>query len=227
MKMTAEQSDDRHLRAAPQCQQDAERQRGHHADRGDDDGDEDAAPQRRRHDAKPDPRRAVKQHERQDRQHDEEIQRADVATRRRQPQQPDDAERQSEEEQIDPPALADRVEAVDEVGRPDAHERPAGAGLRLRRRSQAGVAVGSGPDRVDQEKPQQRRHRPDDEQDADQRQRHVGRARKKIAAQPAHRAGARRRRRQPLGRRAADIEQRLVADGAHPAQRSTIAVARA
>ena len=54
----------------------------------------------------PDRRRAVQQHEGENRQDDEEIERAEVAPRRRQPQQPDDAEGERDEEQIDPPALA-------------------------------------------------------------------------------------------------------------------------
>ena len=93
-----------------------------------------------RHDDQPDQRRAVQQHVGQDRQHDEKIDRAEVAARRRQPQQPYEAEHQSHKEHIDAPALAERIEAIDEIGEPDPDEGPARARIRPRRRSETGLA---------------------------------------------------------------------------------------
>ena len=72
---------------------------------------------------------AVEQHVGDDRHDDEEIERAEIAPRRFEPQQPEDADREHREEDIDAPALRDRVRAVDEVGEAVAHERPAGADL--------------------------------------------------------------------------------------------------
>ena len=51
----------------------------------------------------------------EDREDPEEIDRSEIAARRLQPQQPDDADGQQSEEDVDPPALGDRVGAVDEV----------------------------------------------------------------------------------------------------------------
>jgi hypothetical protein len=95
----------------------------------------------------------VEEHIGQDRQHDEEIEGADVAARRRLPQQPDNAERQSQKEEVNAPALAERIEAVHEIGEPHADEGPASARIRLCRRRKTDVAVGSGPNRIDEEKP--------------------------------------------------------------------------
>ena len=97
-------------------------------------------------------RKAVQQDERADRQHDEEIERAEIAPRRFEPQQPDDADRQHREEDIDAPALGDRIGAVDEIRQPLPDERPAGADLAMLDDFAAGIAVGAGPDRVDEQK---------------------------------------------------------------------------
>src|SRR5215204_1837075 len=59
---------------------------------------------------------------------------SEVSTRRIELQEPDDAHRQHCEEDIDPPALGQRIRAVDEIGDAVAHERPARADLESRRR---------------------------------------------------------------------------------------------
>ena len=115
----------------------------------DHDGDQHAAPQRGVDPAQADQLRAVEQDVGDDRHDDEEIERAEIAPRRLEPEQPDDADRQHREEDVDAPALRDRIGAVDEIGEAVAHERPAGADLRPLRGRQAGLAVGAGPHRIE------------------------------------------------------------------------------
>src|SRR6516164_9259657 len=122
-------------------QQNAERQRGHDSYGCDDDSDENAAPQRGRHVGQADHRHPAQKNVRKDRQHDEEIDGAEIAARRAEPGQPGYAEREQHEEQIDAPALAYRIEAVDEIGGPYPHESPARAGFGVLLRRQAGLTI--------------------------------------------------------------------------------------
>ena len=99
-----------------------------------------------------DQRQAAEQDQRQDRQHDEEIDGADIAARRRKPQQPDQR-RMPARERTNRPASAGRPDRSHRRNRrTNANERPAGAGMRTGRRRKAGLAIGAGPGRVDQEK---------------------------------------------------------------------------
>ena len=130
----------------------------------------------------------VQQDERRDGQHHEEINGADIAPRRVEPQQPDNADRQHREENIDSPALGDRIGAVDEIRQPLPHERPAGADFAMLHGFEAGVAVGAAPHRVDQQKLDQLRDDPGKQQRDDDRERDVERRRQQVRAQPAERA---------------------------------------
>ena len=117
----------------------------------------------------------------------------------------------------------DRIKAVDEIRKPDAHERPAGAGLGNCRRSQASLAVVPRPHRIEQKEPQQGRHRPGDEKNADKRQRDIAWRRKQIVPQPADHAGPLRRRRQPFRRHGAQVVP--LRHCRHRRQRSSTAIA--
>ena len=173
-----EKSYRRHIGAAGERQQNTERQ-GHHDAHGRDyDCDQDAAPERGRDVDQAKARRPAQKDIGHDRQHDEEIDGGEVAARRRQPSQPGDAECQRQEEHVHTPALSERIEAVNEIGKPHTDKSPTGAGLRVRRRSQASLAVASRPHRIEQEKSQQRRRRPGDEKNAEQRQRDIAGRRK-------------------------------------------------
>jgi hypothetical protein len=193
----------RHARAAAKRQDDSERQREHDADRRDHDRHQHAAPQHRVDRLKANPRPTCQQDVGHDRQHDEEINGAEVAARRFQPQQPDHPDGQHEKEHIDAPALRNGVRAVDEIRQSLPDERPTGADLAVLDRPKTGIAVVSAPHRVDHKKPHDFGDRPGEQQHDQHRERDIERRGQEVCAQPADRARHRRRRRPRLNRRAA------------------------
>ena len=118
---------DRQLRAPSEREEDAERQREHDADGGDEERHEDAAPKRGRNLLEADQVRPREEQEREEREDDEEVEGAEVPPRSTKPEQPHDADREEDEEDVDPPALRCRIGAVGEVVQLVAHEGPARA----------------------------------------------------------------------------------------------------
>ena len=203
MKIDRERPHHRHARAAAERKNDPERQRKHDADRRHHDRYEHPAPQHGVDRLKADRGPSRQQDVRHDRQHDEEINGAKVAARRLQPQQPDHPDSQHEKEHIDAPALRNGVRAVDEIRQSLPDERPAGADLAMLDGPEAGVAIAPAPHRVDHQKPDDFRDRPGEQQHDQHRQRDIEWRGQQIGAQPANRAGHRRRRRPRRNRRAA------------------------
>src|SRR5204863_291318 len=83
-------------------------------------------PQRGIHVSQADRRHPIQENVGDDWNNHEEIKRADVTPRRLEPEQPENANCQHNEENIDPPTLRNRIGGVDEIGEPIAHEGPAG-----------------------------------------------------------------------------------------------------
>ena len=162
----------------------------------------------------------------EDREDPEEVHRSEIAARRLQPEQPDHAEGEQSEEDIDPPALRDRVGAVDEVVQLVPDEGPAGAALAAAGIGAAGRPVGAGPDRIDDEKLQERRNDDVEEVEHHQRQDRVEGAGKEVFPNPGDGAAGQIGRRQRIHLLGAD-ETGHIDGGAHRiSYRSMIATRR-
>src|SRR5581483_5581404 len=104
----------------------------------------------------------------------------------------DEADEQEQPGEVDPPALVDRIAAIDELLELRADKGPAGPGAGLG----TGLAAGPGPHRVDDRPAHQRREDQDDEGEADDREDHVADRRKQPPAEPGYRAALAARRRE-------------------------------
>ncbi len=142
---------------------------------------------------------AGEQHEGYDREDSEEQDRVQPLERRRGDQQRRQQDRAQGIDDIGPPALGDRIEAVDELTELRAHERPAGAGG-----VEAGVAALAFPDRVDEQEAHEGRQRQRKQRRADHGHGDVERAGEKMLAHEADEAPRRQRRRQRGHELAAD-----------------------
>ncbi|CAM5215013.1 hypothetical protein BTHI11S_04686 [Bosea thiooxidans] len=149
-------------------------------------------------------RAAQQQDEGARRQDDEEEEHADLLQRRLVPEQPDHAQRKHREDDVDPPALADRIGAVDEVLEAIGDIGPAGADRPADLVGEAGVAMLAGPDRIEEVEPDQARYRIHHQIEAEQGQDRVERAGEQVGPDPG--PGPRDRKRRGL------LLQRLLAD---------------
>src|SRR5581483_7876553 len=86
------------------------------------------------------------------------------------------------ENDIRPPALRDRVEAIDQLAELRLDKRPAGPA-----RAETGFAAVAGPDRVEKEETQQRRHDERDQEHANHGHHDIEPAGKEVLPHPAYR----------------------------------------
>ena len=189
-----QRADDREFRAAAERQQDAERQRADDAGEGDDQRHQQAAPQASFH-MRQSEHAADQQDEGDDRKDPEEQHRVERFPRRardQQRRQQDNAERKRE---VDPPALAVRVEAIHELAEFGSDERPARAHLVADGLPEAGCTVRPGPHRVDQQEFERRPAKQDNDRDAHDGQRRVERTVEQPLAHPSERPADHDRRR--------------------------------
>ena len=109
-------------------------------------------------DAKPAQAAAMQQEKRHDRKRDEEQPGVEALGRQPRNQQRQQQQRRKDERQVDPPALRLGIKAVDELGEFRLHIRPARADRVAGVFREAGVAIGAGPDRIDQQESDRRHH---------------------------------------------------------------------
>ena len=111
---------------------------------------------------------------------DEQEQRVQPLARDRGDCERDQSARQQQKDEVDAPALAERIAAVDELGELRLHECPAGS----RFRADAGLPVRSRPDRTQESPVEKRRHREENDDRGENGQDRIADAGEQIVAQP-------------------------------------------